>query len=85
MNYLDGIPGLFHFLPCLAEKEGFGTLRNKCRLGGIQQVSTGHLHLIVQISPSYFRLFVFFGLCNKVIELLFVTYIKIIKNLRDFF
>ena len=55
LNCLDGIPGLFHFLPCLAEKEGFGTLGNECRLGGIQQVSTGHLHLIVQISPSYFR------------------------------
>ena len=51
MNYLDGIPGLFHFLPCLAEKEGFGTLRCEFRLGGIQQVSTGHLHLIVQIPP----------------------------------
>ena len=39
----------------MAEKEGFGTLRCECRLGGIQQVSTGHLHLNVQISPSYFR------------------------------
>ena len=37
MNCLDGIPGLFHFLPCLAEKEGFGTLRNECRLGGIRK------------------------------------------------
>ena len=55
MNYLDGIPGLFHFLLYLAEKEGSGTLRSECRLGGIQQVSTGHLHLIIQISPSYFR------------------------------
>ena len=35
----------------MAEKEGFGTLRCECRLGGIQQVSTGHLHLIVQIPP----------------------------------
>lgn len=55
MNYPDGIPGLFHFLPYLAEKEISGTLRCECRLGGIQKVSTGHLHLIIQISPSYFR------------------------------
>ena len=34
-----------------AEKEEFGTLRSECRQSGIQQVSTGHLHLIVQIPP----------------------------------
>jgi len=51
LNYLDGIPGLFLFLPYLAEKEGLGTLRSECRLGGIQQVSTGHLPRKSQIVP----------------------------------
>jgi hypothetical protein len=55
LNYLDGIPGLFHFLPYLAEKEISGTLRCECRKESIQRAPTGHLHLIVQISPSYFR------------------------------